>query len=311
MLEAEIPIHGPEVGTLDVQTPVSVDLPRGVTMEDLRPPEAESFKPGDTLFVMQVNAKDVRNPTDGEIGELYPDGANELCERTTNFFNETIEGIPEGERQKLKIIIISSDAPLITPIGVNSEHRRAFDTASRVIDSVASVLDKYKMPADILSSNPILFKRLRDLNMLHDTDDPNSVAFLHFMTNKYGTGHEMWAAYEDDTEKETREKYGVEGPHEIADRVEYSVKLMKRLADSYLRGHPDHRVVVWSVSHYDNLSPFIKDRVLAGDTTKLFLPMNKGSGIVLHQESSGRLSTTVDGHTFTLEDAQNEDYKVE
>ena len=115
---------------------------------------------------------------------------------------------------------------------------------------------------------------MNDLHMLKDSPE-----FVEFLKNKYGTGHEFWKAYEDDSERKTREAMGAEGPDDIAKRVGEYMGVLANAMEQYHKQHPDRRVIVWVESHYDAISPFIKHA--AGMDNTDYLSVDNGAGVVV------------------------------
>jgi hypothetical protein len=118
--------------------------------------------------------------------------------------------------------------------------------------------------------------RLRDLRMFEDSPE-----FVQFLKNKYGSGKEFWVAYEVAKERETRLAMGAEGPEDIANRVDAYLKVVAKAMKSYTALHPGRRVVVWAVSHYDCISPYVKKQVAQLNETDFldnYFPIEQGGG---------------------------------
>jgi broad specificity phosphatase PhoE len=312
---SQIAIHGPEIEDTSAQR-VQADslsrlIPDGLRVEDIRAPEADSFKQGDCLMVLQVNAKDIRESEDAEIGSLYPESAIETRENAHKFFSELFAGMDEPERASTKILVVSSVAKLRTPVGVDSEKKRAFETAREVLSSIGEVLDEFNLSkeqvvnntSNILEGEPFEDSRLVDLEWLHKPDDPQSAEFVRRMKEQYGAGYEPWKKYEADEEpvRSARIELGIEGREEIADRVKETVDGLLGLSKDYLKEFPRDRLVIWVVGHYDNISPFVLRDVIGVKPTEALLPANKGSGIVLHRSAAtGQVHTKIGGTNYSV-----------
>jgi len=125
----------------------------------------------------------------------------------------------------------------------------------------------------------------------------DSPEFVHFLTDKYGTGQRFWEAYENDVERETREKMGAEGPDDIADRVKGYLQVLTRAMRSYHESHPKRKVIAWVESHYDTISPFLKRDVASLEKTD-YLPVDHGAGIVINVGKDQGASTNIKGRRY-------------
>lgn len=262
-----------------------------ITAKDIRPevPETDG-----TVMVLQRNARDNRDYRSSEFGALEKEAREKVRAQSAEFFNELFNALPKKDRKKIDVMVIASDASLITPDGKTSEHKRAVETAEEVIAGLKESMKEFELSEDqFLNSiattegGAIEVSGLRDLLMLEESQE-----FVDFLTEKYGTGQDFWEAYEEDKEKKKRLELGVEGSKEIADRVNYELTVQARIAQEHHRANPGRKLVLWAISHYDSLSPFIKQHVLGKDVTT-YLPVEQGGGITLSISKGGQISSTI------------------
>lgn len=268
-----------------------------VKLEDIRPEIPES---GGTIMVLQRNARDDRSdPKDIEkFGTLIPEAAERVKEQARDFFDKILKRLNEGERGKVRVLVVASDASLIMPTGDKSPHMRAVETANKVIEGVKDSFDGNSVDRDQLlnesassEKGPVKMSGLVDLRMFEQSPE-----FVAYMTEKYGPNKDFWIAYEEDAEHEKRIELGVEGPSEIADRVRTALAaLLQSIAKEYHDKNPDTLLYVWAVSHYDSISPFIKECVYKKDPAKTYVPVESGAGITIKIDRENKTAETIIG----------------
>lgn len=300
----ESPVHGAEGFTVSKDAESIPDEERiSITREDLKFPE---FDEGEALVALICNVKDVRKVDDGEIGALYPEQAAEFRESVKRLLTETYERLPQDEREKLDIVVVAGDTPLVTPgeNGLRVDQQRAVLTGEQAIAAIREVMSEHDIDSDTHlvadGEKPVAISHLRDVNMLHQADKPNVKRFMDYMMSKYGTGRELWMAYEDDTEKELREELEVEGPDGVADRMSKLVNLCSYMADLCQQDDPSRRVIVLAVGHYDNISPWAKKNLMGINPADGFIPVEKAGGLVITRGTDGTATTTVGGKQYPL-----------
>lgn len=308
--QLETPVHGAEDFSVSKGAEAIPEAERiVVTKEDLRPPK--EFEKGAALINLIVNVKDIRNPDDGEIGTLYPDQAAEFEDRIESFMDQVYGGITPDERQQLDVIVLAGETDLVTPgaQGLRNPHQRALETGDLAIGRIKESMLKFGVdPDNSLSTQhnrPIAINTLNDIALLHPlgpelVDKTGDEVYLEYLIQKYGTGREFWMVFEDDTEKEMRERLGAEGPTEIADRTSYLIDICSTIVDLHQQDDPDKRVIVFAFGHYDNFSPWVKRHLMGIDPAEGFVPMEKGSGVVIKKSPDNTASTSIANKTFPV-----------
>ncbi|HLD30937.1 MAG TPA: hypothetical protein VJB41_01940 [Patescibacteria group bacterium] len=269
-----------------------------ITRESIKPRISEV---GGTIIILQRNAKDDRRLDSEDIGALEAEAAEQTFLHAREFFDKIFEGMDDKERETIDVMIIAGDTTLITPDGIKSYHKRAVETASQVIAGLKESMAKFSLREQQLlntAASPdggvIEVSELRDLLMLEKSPE-----FVKFLIDKYGTGVKFWDAYESDAERETRLQMGAEGPDEIADRVNYALSLHAQIAEEYHQANPGRRLIVWAVSHYDSISPFIK-KYIVGMEMSSYLPVDQGAGITISIDKTGKATTTIQDQELIL-----------
>ncbi|MBI4276646.1 hypothetical protein HY629_02280 [Candidatus Uhrbacteria bacterium] len=269
-----------------------------ITIADLAPemPEIDG-----TAIILQRNAKDNRDPQSPlEMGALIPDAARAVERHTRESIDRMLRALPPEERGAVDFLVVAADTMLDTPIpGVKSHQKRAVATAAHVLAGIQASMTEYGLtPTQLLNKTgkPVELSsgKLRDLRMFEDTPE-----FVRFLTEKYGTGQAFWAAFENDDERAVREQMGAEGPDDIARRVEHYIALLMRAMTSYHHAHPERRVIVWAVSHYDTISPYVKKSIVGMEKTD-YLPVDQGAGIVITVKQNETASTKIQGKMYPM-----------
>lgn len=275
-----------------------------VTISDLR---LETPELGGTVIVLQRNAKDNRDPnSELEMGALIPEAAEQVRVHTRESLDRVFQALDPEERKSVDILVVAADTKLETPMPeIKSDHKRAVETADQVIGGIKECMRALSLSETQLlnkSGKPIELSsgRLRDLRMFED-----SPGFVQFLVDKYGTGQNFWEAYENDTEREARERMGAEGPDDIAERVRDYLGVLTNAMKFYHQSHPGRRVIIWAESHYDVISPFIKRHVAKMEKTD-YLPVDNGAGVVINLDKNQKASTQIRGNRYDLSFSSSE-----
>ncbi len=294
---------------MDPEKPVGLEQSQSLRIEkitsaDIKP---ESLEPGETSIVLQCNAKDDRRPEAPDQGALIPEEATAERQIAYDYFKKLFESLPPEERSSVDILVVASDAVLTTETGIKNKHKRAVESGEQVIAGLIQIMSELSVSQQQLLNTasspdgiprPIEISDLKDLKMMDDSPE-----FVQFLIERYGTGRAFWTAYEEDTEKETRETMGVEGPLDIADRVAKITTLSALAAAEHHSTHPGRRLIFWEIGHYDNLSPFLKKYIAMMDDKTLldsYLAVDKKGGITIKLAADGKATTDLQGQKIDL-----------
>jgi hypothetical protein len=132
--------------------------------------------------------------------------------------------------------------------------------------------------------------------------------FVKFLEEKYkpdespnssGMSPEAFAAYEMDADKDIREAMGAEGVYDILDRTKHSVEMLRRYANWFHINNPGKRLVIWTATHYDTISPLVKDATNVGFDD--YISVDYGAGVVLEiAPKSKEAILSAKGHRVAL-----------
>jgi hypothetical protein len=288
-----------------------------ITKESLKP---EIPQPDGTVIVLQCNTRDLRdlNLPPEQMGALKPEAAQETRADAKQFFDQIFKFLTPEERKQVDILVVAADTRLDTPTpGITSYRQRAVETGEQVLAGIGEAMSEYQLDQSQLLNKPrqgddgeinppapivLSSGRMRDLKMFEES--PEYVQYLKdtHMADPSKGEKAFWANYEidDDPDKKIREEMGAEGPEEIADRVAAYMKTVANAMSSYHEKHPGRRAIVWAIGHYDNISPYLKRKVL-GVAKDEFLGVDKGSGVVFNIGKDGKTSTQIEGHRLAVD----------
>lgn len=263
----------------------------------------EAPKEGETEIIIQRHEKYIQDENSDKSGSLEPESSQRAYEQTKEIFSNKIDSIPEEERDKIKILIVGSNTKY------KGKGMRSMETSDVVARAVWETLSKRGLNQDQLLNMSDRFKgeRVREEEEMQAPrmfDD--SPEFVDFLLEKYGgEGGELtqkfWQAFEEDWEGDKRREMGAEGVEDIESRFANYIDVLSRFSRMYHKKHPGERLLIWTVSHYDTVSPYVKSRVLNLDNPeKHYLPVDFGGGVSISIDSKQERSSTIRGVEYEI-----------
>lgn len=257
-------------------------LPVKIEKSDIKPTLPEI---GGTEIVLQRHGKYERSADSPNVGSLTEEGVKEVYELSKDFFSELFDSASEDERKQVDVLVIASDTQY------KGGGHRSMETAEQTIKALKEELKRLELDESQLLNSSGRYSgdgevrptpKLREPQMFNESPE-----FVEFMREKYGDINlDFWIAFEEDTEKETREAMGAEGPDEIADRVKLMVDVLARYSRFYHKKHPDRRLVIWAATHYDTISPYVKREIFEVGKDAV-LQVDYGGGISINLDKDG------------------------
>jgi len=237
---------------------------------------------GTSAIVFQRHGEYDRDSTSETAGSLLAEDAQEIFKRDIAFF----EGLfaDDSDDNETMILFTSSDTQYA------DKGYRCMETAQLAENAAIEVMNK-------LGIDPL--KRIINLNTDFKTNsftptiqlirpdakirEPqifDNLDYVNFLKEKYGgLNRQAWSAHEMDAEKEKREEFGAEGVFDILARTKKSIAIMERYARIFHANNPNKKLIIWTVSHYDTISPLVKDAT--GTSFEEHLPVDYGAGVVI------------------------------
>lgn len=271
----------------DMDSEVGIE---GVKTTDILPVVPEI---GGTSIILQRHAKYVTDESSELLGGLDSENRQKAFGQAEKYFKELFAQIPEDQRQNVDVLFVASNTRY------RGKEQRSMKTAEEALYAVQEFL-----PDENILNKSSRFKgkgvrptpTITEPNMF--TDAPE---FVDFLIQKHGD--KFWEVYEDDTEQEERLRTKAEGPIDMADRLAKFVRALKRFSRMYHGKHPERRLIVWAVSHYDTISPYVK-KYVAGISQETYLPVDYGAGVNILVGKDGQAQTTLQGKTYPVTQAR-------
>jgi hypothetical protein len=258
-----------------------------IEKEDIAAPVIE---PGGTTIVLQRHERYNRDSLAEDAGSITEEAAEDAYRRALTFYEDVLDQETNGAETTL--FFVSSDtqyagkgyrsletADVAQQAATAALEARGIDPAARIINlNNAFKTDRHEPTNQDV--RPI--KHLREPQIF---DKPEYVSHLR---DKYGaeegpgTGMSprAWAMHEADAEKDIRESLGAEGVYDVVDRTKKAISIFERYSSIFHANNPNKRLVIWADSHYDTISPLVKDAT--GASFEDHVPVDYGAGVVMN-----------------------------
>ncbi len=260
-------------------------IPR-IEKEDIKVPD---LNPGESAIVLQRHEKYERDRASETTGSLIPEHAETAKNRYVEYFNELFS--QDNERADTMVLFVSSDTQY-----AGGGHR-SMETAQLAQDAAIEVLEAMDIDPSkrIINLSPDFNTKSFDKNgqkirpdkNLVEPDIFNTPAYVDYLRDKYGAedgpgngiSQKAWAMHEMDAEADVRTEMGAEGVYDVVDRTKKSLSTYARYAKVFHTHNPDKKLLIWASSHYDTISPLVKDITETGFDE--YLPVDYGGGILI------------------------------
>ena len=250
-----------------------------IEKSDIKVPHLE---PGTSAIVFQRHGKYDRDNMSETAGSLLADDAQATFERDITFFEDLLACDSDGN--ETMILFTSSDtqyadkgyrsmetAQLAEDAAIEVMNRLGIDPSERIINLNADFkTDTFEATGQSIRPD----RKIREPQIFDNMD------YVNFLKEKYGgLNPQAWGAHEMDAEKEKRKEFGAESVFDMLDRTKQSIAIMERYARVFHVNNPNKKLVIWTASHYDTISPLVKD---ATDTSfEEYIPVDYGAGVVI------------------------------
>lgn len=216
------------------------------------------------------------------------------------YFKTLLSNLTEEEKHNLYILFTASNT-----IDKNNL-MRAYDTTEIARTIAENEFTNNGIPKlNIINNSFPISSTKKDINLVEPNMFIDDTGYFQYLKNKYGgVNRDFWIAFEEDIEKKYRLSVLGEGPDEIVDRALSYLNFMKRYSDFFHNKNTNSRLIIWSGTHYDLISPLIKQLVLKIDK-KEEVSVDYNAGIVINIDKYGRFLTVIDGLYYDLGDLDN------
>lgn len=259
--------------------------------------EAPKLEAGGTAIVLQRHSKYERKRDIETAGSILEEDARATKEQDVRFF-EDMFAQDKADGVETMVLFVSSDTAYA------GKGRRSMETGQLAQDAALETLMSMGLSREEAENRIINFNTGFSVKRHEPTDQDvrsmpglvepkifdESPEFVAYLKEKYadnsiaeqsagGMSPEAFAAYEMDADAEVREEMGAEGVYDILDRTKHSVEMLARYAKWFHAKNPGKRLVIWGTSHYDTISPLVKDTTEVGFDE--YVGVDYGGGIVM------------------------------
>jgi hypothetical protein len=269
-----------------------IPIPR-IEKEDIVAPHLEA---GQSAIVFQRHEKYNRDRNAEYAGSLLEDEAASAFDRDVGFFEDIFS--QDTDETETMVLFMSSDTQYA------GKGRRSLETAQLAQDAAIKVLEEHEIdPKDRIINLNSNFKTdgfeetnqaVRPDKKIREPQIFETPKYVDYLRRKYGAedgpgkgiSPRAWAMHEMDAEKEVRKKMGAESVHDMLDRTKKSLMLVERYTKIFHANNPNKKLLVWMASHYDTLSPLVKEATEVGFDE--YLPVDYGAGVVIELKGEER-----------------------
>ena len=268
-----------------------------VEKEDIVIPELQT---GETSIVFQRHGKYDRDRDSETAGSVTPENAQELFDYDKDTFDKLFA------QEDTYVLFTSSDTQYA---GKGFRSLETAEIAQKAAEE--SIVEAGLNPNErIINFNPDFVtarhdetdQDIRPLAGIREPQifNPRDADYLRHLQEthgymdadaKTGISPKGWAFHEFDGEREAREKTDAESEDELITRTKKTLAILERYARVWHANNPNKRLVIWAASHYDTISPLVReaDGVLReenGDLADAYQPVDYGGGVVINLPAS-------------------------
>ncbi len=129
----------------------------------------------------------------------------------------------------------------------------------------------------------------------------DSTGYLDFLKTKHsGINRDFWIDFEEDLSKEVREQLSAEGPDEIVERAAKYINILERYANIFNLKYPNSRLIIWNGTHYDLISPLVKQKILNWEKSDI-VNVDYCGGISFVVDKEKNIVANVNGINYPLD----------
>jgi hypothetical protein len=250
--------------------------------------------PGGTAIVVQRHGRYITERTDEKAGSLTDEALIDVRQQGETEFGEMLSQLTPEEQQSVDVLVIASDTAFF------DKGQRSMETARVATEGIEAALTQHGLVPDEHELNgkggPRPTKNIREPNIFPEFSD--------LLEANY-PGKMFWA-YETGKMADERRKMGKESTEEIGDRLANFIDVLARYSQAYHSKHvdkdgkPNRRLIVWVATHYDTISPYVKNHLTSRVDPEWFLPVDYGGGFVVNISPSGEAKTEIEGVEYPV-----------
>ena len=273
--------------------------------------ERSDVMPNDKITVNSVSIRPLINVNESQIifqrhcnydrlnGGLTLDSAEHQKAIVKSFIKELKENLTIDELKNTYFLFVSSETKS------TGNFKRCVETTNIALSEITNFFKENNVSCShIINLNESLNYKgnikesgyLTEPKMFED-----SSGFLDYLKNKHGgMNQEFWIDFEEDLSKEKRQEFNSEGPDEIVDRGVRYVNILQRYAKYFHLKKPNSRLIIWAGTHYDLISPLVKQRVLNYEKSDI-VNVEYCGGVSFVINELNQISINVNGFDFPFD----------
>lgn len=265
---------------------------------------APKLQSGMSAIIFQRHERYERDPSAENAGSVMPEARDSALKRYKDFFNEVFN--EDTTSVETMLLFVASDTQYA------GRGYRSMETAQIAQDAALNIMEELGIDPQerIINLNPEFNtdnfeatgqsirpdKGVREPQIFETTD------YVNHLKEKYGASNGLtpaaWSAHEADTEKETRELFGAEGVHDMLARTKKSLAVLERYARVFHANNPSKKLIIWVASHYDTISPLVKDAT--STSFEDYVPVDYGAGVVIELSKDSGPTLSAQGQKVAL-----------
>jgi hypothetical protein len=268
-----------------------------IEKEDIILPELAT---GETSLVFQRHGKYDRNRGSETVGSITPESTEEMYDYDKKTFDKLFK------QSDVYVLFVSSDTQYA------GKGFRSLETAEVAQQAAKDSLESHGLDPNerIINFNPAFSvarheetnQDIRPLAGIREPQifNPRDESYIQHLQEKYGYADEDaktgispkgWAFHEFDGEQDAREATDAESEDDLIKRTKKTLAILERYAHVWHANNPDKRLVIWAASHYDTISPLVKEvngllRDEEGKLVDVYQGVDYGGGVVINIPAS-------------------------
>lgn len=225
------------------------------------------------------------------------------CSIITSFINELKNSLTLDELRNTYFLFDSSNTIS------SGSFKRCVETTNIAMDIIRKFFEENNIPlSHIINLNEDLNyncsvrenKQLTEPKMFTD-----STGYIEYLKEKHnGINKDFWIDFESDLSKEKRLEFNSEGPDEIVNKGVRYVNVLQRYAKYFHSKFPNSRLINWGETHYDLISPLVKQKVLDYNKSDI-VNIEYCGGISFLIDESNNITINVNRITYPFDSQYN------
>lgn len=277
-----------------MEFPKQIEKPKVDSVDINRtPPDVDGTK-----IILQRHERYQREVVEGGValGSLTTESMQKAYKQTREILAEMLDSVPVEERSNVSFLVVGSSTKF------RDQGMRSIETAQQVLRGLKDELEDEQLGQNQIENNHSVLQDVATIDAIQAPrflDD--SKDYFSFLKEKYGDETQaFWKAFEEDAHKKERIQFGAEGPDEIDERFTHYLEKLTRYARHFHKKNSEKRLVIWVVSHYDTVSPFIKRHVTKTDPHQ-FIDVDYGAGISVEIDSAEKVLSFFHGKKYDVD----------